>query len=83
MCIRGPGRGFKFGEIHYNYPMDSFTQYLRDTRAELRHVSWPTQQQTIAFTAVVIALSIATAAYLGVLDVAFARALEYIINYVN
>jgi preprotein translocase subunit SecE len=57
--------------------MASFTQYLKDTRGELRHVAWPTQKQTIIYTALVIAISLLIAAYLGVLDYALTQGLEW------
>ena len=60
--------------------MQRLMQYLRDTRGELKHVSWPTQRQTIIYTVLVIVISIATAVYLGVLDVVFTRALGFILN---
>lgn len=46
-------------------------QYIKDVRAELKHVSWPTRAQTILYTVVVIAISLATAVYLGLLDYIF------------
>lgn len=55
-------------------------QYIRDTRGEMRHVAWPTQTQTIIFTALVIVISIATALYLGLLDFLFTRVLEMTIT---
>jgi len=58
----------------------SFTKYLQDTKAELKHVSWPTQKQTIIFTALVIVISLATAVYLGVIDFGFTKLLNYIIT---
>jgi preprotein translocase SecE subunit len=48
-------------------------QYLRDVRAELNHVSWPTQRQTIIYTVIVVAISLATAAYLGIFDYLFSN----------
>ncbi|MEK7567879.1 MAG: preprotein translocase subunit SecE [Patescibacteria group bacterium] len=42
--------------------------YLKETREEMRHVSWPTRNQITAYTIVVIAISIATALYLGAFD---------------
>ncbi len=51
--------------------MSRFIQYLKDTQTELKHVSWPTRAQAIAFTVVVVAISILTAAYLGALDALF------------
>ncbi|MBP9711229.1 MAG: preprotein translocase subunit SecE [Candidatus Pacebacteria bacterium] len=46
-------------------------QYLKEVRAEMKHVSWPTRQQTIVYTLVVIGISLATAVYLGLLDYVF------------
>jgi len=48
--------------------MNRFINYLKDTRAELAHVSWPTRRQAVAFTAVVILVSILTALFLGFFD---------------
>jgi preprotein translocase subunit SecE len=48
--------------------MSRLTQYIKDTRAEMRHVNWPTRSQAIGYTLVVIAISLAIAAYLGFLD---------------
>lgn len=46
-------------------------QYLKDVRAEMKHVSWPTRAQTIMYTIVVVAISLATAVYLGLFDYLF------------
>ena len=48
--------------------MSRFINYVKDTRGELAHVSWPTRKQAIVFTAITVAISIATALYLGFLD---------------
>ena len=53
-----------------------FIQYLQDTRAELRHVAWPTQTQTIIYSVLVAALSIAVAVYLGLFDFLFTSGLK-------
>jgi preprotein translocase SecE subunit len=53
-----------------------FVQYLKDTRGELRHVSWPTRTQALVFTLLVIAISILTSLYLGFFDYLFTLALE-------
>ncbi|MEI8249131.1 MAG: preprotein translocase subunit SecE [Candidatus Taylorbacteria bacterium] len=52
-----------------------FTQYIKDTRAEMAHVNWPSREQTIRFTVLVIAVSIGTAALLGLSDFVFSRLL--------
>lgn len=53
----------------------SFSQYLKDTRAELNHVAWPTKTQTMIFTSLVIALSVLVSLYLGLFDYVFTNAL--------
>jgi preprotein translocase subunit SecE len=51
------------------------TEYIQQTRAELSHVTWPTRQQTIRFTSLVIAVSLGTAVILGVADFVFSKLL--------
>lgn len=63
--------------------MDGLTQYLKETRQELHHVAWPTRNQTIAYTALVVGICIITAAYLGGLDTVFAQGLDYVIENVQ
>ena len=58
----------------------SFIQYLKDTRAELRHVAWPTQTQTIVFTVLVVALSVFVSLYLGLFDYIFTGIIERFIS---
>lgn len=47
------------------------TNYVKETRNELRHVSWPTRKQSIAFTIIVIVISLVVAAFLGFFDFIF------------
>jgi preprotein translocase subunit SecE len=58
----------------------SLIDYIRDTRGELKHVSWPTRKQAIIFTVIVIVLSLVVSIYLGVLDTLFSFGLEKIIS---
>ena len=53
--------------------------YIRDTKGEMKHVSWPTRAQSIAFTILVIAISLFTAAYLGFFDFIFNKILQVFI----
>lgn len=59
--------------------MNRLIQYIKDTRGELKHVSWPTQKQTAIFTVLVIIISLLTAAYLGAFDFLFTSALDTVI----
>lgn len=49
----------------------SMRTYIAETKEEIRHVSWPTRAQIIAYTLVVILISALTAAYLGGFDYLF------------
>jgi len=54
--------------------------YIKDTRAELVHVSWPTRKQSIAYTLIVVAISLVVAIYLGLLDALFSEGLKLIVS---
>lgn len=56
--------------------MNTFINYLKDARAEMAHVVWPTRRQAIAFTVVTIIISIVTAAFLGFFDYVFSLILQ-------
>lgn len=43
-------------------------RWLRETRSELRKVTWPTREEALRLTYVVIGLSIAMGALLGATD---------------
>jgi preprotein translocase subunit SecE len=54
-------------------------QYLKEVRAEMRHVTWPSRRQAVLYTAVVVIISLATATYLGLWDYVLAALLRRII----
>jgi len=54
--------------------------YLKETRAELRKVHWPSQQEARTLTLVVMGVTVAMALLLGVLDFVFDRLLNGIVN---
>lgn len=53
-----------------------FISFLQESRQELGRVNWPTRQETIKLTLVVIGMSLLVAMFLGALDFAFTRLLE-------
>lgn len=55
-------------------------RYLRETRAELRKVHWPTRQEAWNLTKVVLVVTISMALLLGLLDYVFALELKGIIT---
>lgn len=59
--------------------MPFMLNYIREVRAEMKHVSWPSRRQAAVYTAIVILVSLATAVYLGLLDYAFSLGVQKII----
>ncbi len=53
--------------------------YIKETRAELSHVSWATREQAIQYTALVILISLAVSFYLGLFDSIFSFILKLVI----
>jgi preprotein translocase subunit SecE len=48
-------------------------RYLRETRAELRKVTWPTQKEALNLTYIVLGVTFVFAMVLGALDYIFSR----------
>lgn len=58
----------------------SITSYIKETKAEMKHVSWPTRKQSVNYTLLVIAISILTAILLGFFDFIFTLGLEKVVE---
>ncbi len=50
--------------------------FLKEVRLEMKKVNWPTRQETIKKTLVVIGISVAVAIFLGTLDFIFTTLLN-------
>jgi preprotein translocase subunit SecE len=48
--------------------MEKVLDYIRESRAELKKVTWPTKQQMWYSTLVVIVVTFMVSAYLGLVD---------------
>jgi len=55
-------------------------KFLVEVKSEFSKVVWPTRQESINLTIVVIIFSLIVALFLGVLDYLFASGLELLIN---
>jgi preprotein translocase subunit SecE len=56
------------------------TAFLRETRDELKKVVWPSRQEIIRLTAVVIAVSLLVGLFLGGLDFVFTKSIQTIVK---
>jgi len=54
--------------------------YFRGVRDELQKVTWPTRQQTLQKTSLVIVASVIVGVYIGVLDYLFTQATTLLIK---
>ncbi len=57
----------------------SIRRYFRETIAELRKVTWPTREEAIRLTLIVIATILVMAVLLGLLDYIYAKLMDLII----
>lgn len=53
-------------------------QFLNEVIAELKRVTWPTRDETIKLTVVVIAISVLVGAFIGGLDSLFITAQKFL-----
>ncbi len=59
---------------------NALVRYLRETRGELRKVTWPTRQESQRLTAIVLGVTIAMALFLGILDFIFSRGVQALVG---
>lgn len=56
------------------------TKYFRETRGELRKVTWPTRDESVRLTAIVLGVTIAMSAFLWVFDTLFSTGLRELLG---
>ena len=56
-------------------------RYVRETRAELSKVTWPTREQARNLSVVVIGVTLAMSVLLGVIDFLFAQIFQAILSF--
>ena len=55
-------------------------RYLRETRAELKKVTWPTREEALNLTYIVLGVTFAFALFLGLLDWTFSQVFQLILS---
>ena len=55
-------------------------EFVQEVLLEFRRVTWPSRQELINSTAVVVVLTVVVAAFLGVVDVGLTRLVEWILR---
>jgi len=54
-------------------------RYLRETRAEMKKVTWPTREEALKLTYIVLGVTFAFAVFLGLLDWIFSQIFQLIL----
>jgi preprotein translocase subunit SecE len=55
-------------------------QFFREVKVELQKVTFPTRQETVASTAVVLVITVLVGVYLGLGDLVLASLVKYILQ---
>ena len=64
------------------FAMRNIVSFLQEAKAELMRVNWPSRDQIIHYTMLVIGISLLVAAFLGGLDYGFSFFVErYLLSY--
>ena len=58
---------------------NALVKYLRETRGEIRKVTWPTREEAWRLTAIVLAVTLASAVFLWFWDTVFSNGLHWLI----
>ena len=61
---------------------NALSRYFRETRGELRKVTWPTREEAWRLTAIVLGVTAAFAVFLWAVDSVFANLLRLLIEQV-
>ena len=59
--------------------VNKLVQYIKDSKNEIKKVTWPNKKEVRQHTVLVIAISLATAAFLGAIDYILTQLLGKII----
>lgn len=54
-------------------------KFFEESRTELRHVNWPTRDEAVRLTAVVLGISAGLALFLGLFDYFFTSLVKYLV----
>lgn len=61
---------------------NAIARYVRETRGEMRKVTWPTRDEATRLTLIVLAVTAAFAVFLGLVDLAWSTVLEQLVRFI-
>jgi len=55
-------------------------RFLKETRFELKRVTWPSRKETVAGTAVVLVIVLIVAFFLGIVDMGLSEVIKQVLS---
>jgi preprotein translocase subunit SecE len=74
------GSAKKVAEKKSSGPSNPVTRYLRETRGELRKVTWPTRDESWRLTLIVLGVSLVMSVFLWIFDTVFSNSIEFLLQ---
>jgi preprotein translocase subunit SecE len=59
---------------------DRIKHFFAESRQELRHVNWPTRQEAVRLTSIVIGISLGISVFLGFFDYLFTNIIKVFVT---
>jgi len=56
------------------------TRYFKEVRAEIRKVTWPSRQEVLRLSTIVVIVMVVMSAFMAIIDYAFSRLMQAIIS---
>jgi preprotein translocase subunit SecE len=60
--------------------LDKVAQFFREVKVELKKISWPSRNETIASTSIVIIIVLIIGMFLGIVDVGLSKIIKMILS---
>ena len=58
-------------------------RFIGETASELKRVTWPTREETVRLTIMVVAVAATVGTFLGFVDLAFSRVMDVLLDLGN
>lgn len=71
---------FSFRNLQRSMKSNAFITYLRESYEEFKRVTWPTRNQAIRLSGIVLSFVLASAVIIAVLDYGFNMGYQYLLN---
>ena len=63
--------------------VNPLTRYMRETRGELRKVTWPSREESWRLTIIVLVVTLVMAAFLWLFDSLFSNSIQYLLTLIQ